>query len=276
MNLLETLRGRSSVGLDAIESVALMDRFDAKYLVPQAWLVHLVTSLSDHRVLSIQDHVTTTYKNLYYDTKDGKCFEDHTRGRNVRFKVRIRHYDNTGVTFLEVKLRDVHGKTTKHRVVRDSKLSWNAPFTGEELNFLARHVPHSSDLEPTLQSQFERFTLVNVTLGERITFDHQLNFCHPSNDEKSESWLDPMPNLAVVEWKQHRLNHQGELMQAMRNQEGRKGPLGRPLRLSKFVLGHSLVYPEKAFRSYQSALRAVTRAEHYAANPTFAHQSLLR
>ena len=277
MTLLATLRGRESIGLDAIESVALMDRFDSKYVVPEAWLTHLVVAMKEHQVLTIDDHVTTTYNNLYFDTDEGQCLEDHTRGRNVRFKVRIRHYDNTGVAFLEVKLRDAHSKTTKHRVVRSNATAWDAPLTNDEWSFLATHIPHATDLKPCLQSSFERFTLAHLADGERITFDRNLAFKVPELDASLDRhWVRPVPHLAVVEWKQHRVNHQGQLIQAIRAQEGRRGPLGRTLRLSKFVLGHAHINPDRSVRSYRSALRDIARAEHYAANPTFAPQSLLR
>ena len=91
--------------------MALMDRFDSKYVVPVAWLENLVQELDEHSVLSIQDQVSTVYNNLYFDTPEGTCLEDHTRGKNIRHKVRVRQYANTGVAFLEVKLRDVHSKT---------------------------------------------------------------------------------------------------------------------------------------------------------------------
>ena len=255
--------------------MALMDRFDSKYVVPVAWLEELVQDLSEHSVLSIQNQVSTVYNNLYFDTPEGTCLKDHTRGKNIRYKVRVRQYANTGVAFLEVKLRDVHSKTFKHRVVRQG--AWDAPLTQEELDFLGEHLPNANALVPTLQSSFERFTLIHVGQGERITFDQDLQFKVPAEKEGDvHPWVKPTPHLAVVEWKQSKVNHQGELMQALRAQKGRRGPLGRALRLSKFVLGQAHLAPEGNFRAYRSALRDLARAEHYAANPTFAPQSILR
>lgn len=255
--------------------MALMDRFDSKYVVPVAWLENLVQDLNEHSVLSIQNHVSTVYNNLYFDTPEGTCLEDHTRGKNIRYKVRIRHYANTGVAFLEVKLRDVHSKTFKHRIVRNG--AWDAPLTQHEFDFLSQHLPNANALAPNLQSSFERFTLIHMGQGERITFDQDLQFKVPAAKEgEDHPWLKPTPHLAVVEWKQSNVNHQGELIQAIRAQKGRRGPLGRTLRLSKFVLGQAHLSPERNFRGYRAALRDLARAEHYAANPTFAPQSILR
>ncbi len=271
----QLLQSQSPLGLEAIDAVALMDRFDSKYVVPVAWLENLIRKLDEHSVLSIQDHVSTVYNNLYFDTPEGTCLEDHTRGKNIRYKVRVRQYANTGVAFLEVKLRDVHSKTFKHRIVRQG--AWDAPLTKEEFDFLGQHLPNASALAPTLQSSFERFTLVHVGQGERITFDQDLQFKVPATQGSGDHpWVKTTPHLAVVEWKQSNVNHQGELIQAIRSQEGRRGPLGRTLRLSKFVLGQAHLAPERNFRGYRAALRDLARAEHYAANPTFAPQSILR
>ncbi|MEC8336100.1 MAG: polyphosphate polymerase domain-containing protein [Bacteroidota bacterium] len=271
----QLLQSRSPLGLEAIDAVALMDRFDSKYVVPVAWLEELIQDLSEHSVLSIRNQVSTVYNNLYFDTPEGTCLEDHTRGKNMRYKVRVRQYANTRVAFLEVKLRDVHSKTFKHRIVRQG--AWDAPLTQEELDFLGEHLPNANALVPALQSSFERFTLIHVGQGERITFDQDLQFKLPSTREGEEHpWVKPTPHLAVVEWKQSNVNHQGELIQAIRAQKGRRGPLGRTLRLSKFVLGQAHLAPERNFRGYRAALRDLARAEHYAANPTFAPQSILR
>lgn len=276
LNLNELLHRKESIGLDAIESVALMDRFDSKFVVPTDWLAQVVTDLSEHRVLTIEGHPSTRYNNLYFDTANAQCLEDHTRGRNSRFKIRIRHYDNTGVAFLEVKRRDVYGKTTKERMVRSSSLAWNDPLTDREQAFLAELVPYADQLEPMLQSSFERFTLVHLESGERITFDQDLAYVQPDQSADSHAWTRPIPHLAVVEWKQSTVNHQGSLIQSFRRQPGRRGPLGRALRVSKFVLGNAVTAPNRPIRSYRSALRDLARAEHYAANPTFALESLLR
>ena len=271
----QLLQSRSPLGLEAIDAVALMDRFDSKYVVPVSWLENLVQELGEHSVLSIQNQVSTVYNNLYFDTPEGTCLEDHIRGKNIRYKVRIRQYANTGVAFLEVKLRDVHSKTYKHRVVRNG--AWDAPLTQDEFDFLSQHLPNANALAPTLQSRFERFTLIHVSQGERITFDQDLRFKMPwATEDEDHPWVKPTPHLAVVEWKQSEVNHQGELIQAIRAQKGRRGPLGRTLRLSKFVLGQAHLAPERSFRGYRAALRDLARAEHYAANPTFAPKSILR
>ena len=200
MTTLESqLNAKPDIGLDSMDSVALMDRFDDKYLIPYAWLPDVIDALPKFRVLRINDGCMTRYNNLYFDTQDDRCFADHVRGKNKRFKVRIRHYTNTDVAFLEVKLRDVYGKTTKHRVSRNGKDAWDAPLTTGETRFLASHLGQVADaLMPVLQSRFDRFTLADVDSGERVTMDHGLEFVLPQKD----LWTSPIPNLVVVERKQ--------------------------------------------------------------------------
>ena len=273
MHLLDFLNGRPHLGLEDIESVALMDRYDSKFLVPEHWLSHTLTQLPNHAVLSIANSLSTTYRNLYFDSADNVCVQQHVRGKTSRFKVRIRHYTNTEVTFLEVKLRDVYGKTAKHRVVRNVA-TWDAPLNDAEREFLHRHLGDIAlQLSPVLESRFERFTLVDLKEGERLTFDLGVEFKTPGTDG---DWHAPLAHVSVVEWKQNSVNHQGSLIQALRSHPERRGPLGRPLRMSKYLLGRQTLQPDLDFKTYRPALRDMSRAESLAANPTFAPQSILR
>lgn len=273
MHLSNLMNGRPHLGLEDIESVALMDRYDSKFLVPEHWLDHTLAQLPDHAVLSIANCLSTTYRNVYFDSPDNVCIEDHVRGKSSRFKVRIRHYTNTRVSFLEVKLRDVYGKTTKHRVVRNGS-TWDAPLNAGECRFLQDHLGDiASRLSPVLESRFERFTMVDLKKGERLTFDLGVAFKTPGGQE---DWTSPLSHLSVVEWKQNSVNHQGSLIQALRSHPERRGPLGRPLRMSKYLLGRQSLQPDLDFKTYRPAMRDMSRAENLAANPTFAPQSILR
>ncbi len=267
------LNAKPDIELDSMDSVALMDRFDDKYLIPFSWLPDVIEALPTFRVLRIKDSCTTRYNNLYFDTKEDRCFSDHVRGKNKRFKVRLRHYTNTDVAFLEVKCRNVCGKTTKHRVSRNGQEAWNAPLNAEELDFLETHLGQDSKgLTPVLQSRFDRFTLADVDSGERVTMDHGLEFVLPGEDR----WASPISNLVVVERKQPHVNHQGPLLQSFRAQMQRRAPLGRSIRMSKFVLGRLSTTTDLDAKSYRSGLRDIRRAQTFALNPELTHNHLLR
>lgn len=272
-SLESALNAKAAIGLDAMDSVALMDRFDEKFLIPSHWLDDVVRRLTSFSLLRIQGESTTTYNNRYFDSPTNQCFEDHVRGKSKRFKVRIRHYANTNVAFLEVKVRDVHGKTVKHRIVRDAQQGWNADLTETEWRFIREHVGHAVELQPVLESRFERFTLADLASGERITVDSQLQFRSLGDPVE---WLQPVPALSIVERKQEHINHQGPLLQAFRSQKQRRAPLGRSLRMSKFILGRMTLTPNLNPRTYRMALRDIERAERFASNPLLIHNRILK
>lgn len=277
MSISSLLSKRPSVGLQAIESVALMDRYDSKFLAPTDWLPEVLSDLTKHHVLQIADQHLTRYNNLYFDTPSNECLKEHVRGRTNRFKVRIRQYENTKMAFLEVKLRDVYGKTTKRRLPRNSELLWNDAFTEHETVFLREHLGDIADeLTPSLQSRFDRFTLVDLDRGDRITFDQNLQFSDPRKHLKAPLWISPTPHLAVVEWKQRKVNHQGDLIQSFRAKPGRRGPLGRALRLSKYILGRMSVSDDLVPGAYRKTLRDIQRAELAARTPQSEHESILQ
>ena len=277
MSISSLLSNRPCVGLHAIESVALMDRYDSKFLVPMDWLPEVIADLTEHHVLQVEQDHLIRYNNLYFDTKGNECLTEHVRGRTKRFKVRIRQYQNSKVAFLEVKLRDVYGKTAKKRMARSSDLPWNAPLTEGEILFLRGHLGDVTDeLTPSLQSRFDRFTLVNLHRGDRITFDQNLQFSDPRKHLKAPLWTSPIPHLAVVEWKQRKLNHQCDLIQSFRAKPGRRGPLGRALRVSKYILGRMSVCDDLAPGAYRKTLRDIQRAELAASNTQSEHESILR
>lgn len=89
------LSKRPSVGLQAIESVALMDRYDSKFLAPTDWLPGVLADLTEHHVLQVEQDHLIRYNNLYFDTTGNECLKEHVRGRAKRFKVRIRQYQNS-------------------------------------------------------------------------------------------------------------------------------------------------------------------------------------
>jgi hypothetical protein len=272
-SLESALNAKAVIGLDAMDSVALMDRFDEKFLIPSNWLEDVVRRLTSFSLLRIQSENTTIYNNRYFDTPTNQCFEDHVRGKSKRFKVRIRHYANTGVSFLEVKVRGVHGKTVKHRTVRNAQQNWNADLTENECRFIREYVGDALDLQPVLESRFQRFTLADLESGERITVDSQLQF---RSLEHPEEWLEPLSALSIVERKQKHINHQGPLLQAFRSQKQRRAPLGRSLRMSKFILGRTTLAPNLNPRTYRMALRDIERAERFASNPLLIHNRILK
>ena len=73
MSISSLLSNRPCVGLQAIESVALMDRYDSKFLAPMDWLPEVIADLTEHHVLQVEQDHLIRYNNLYFDTKGNEC-----------------------------------------------------------------------------------------------------------------------------------------------------------------------------------------------------------
>ena len=75
------------IGLQELEDVSLMDRSEEKYIIPIAWCGDISNKLcTDYNILEIANERQFRYDNLYFDTPENICLEDHIRGRKNRFR----------------------------------------------------------------------------------------------------------------------------------------------------------------------------------------------
>lgn len=256
MNLLEGFSTYDSITLSELDSVALMDRKESKFIIPDFWCEGVSTTLKkDFRILDIGGTKCFKYNNLYFDTKNNITLEDHIRGRNNRFKIRIRNYVDTNLTFLEVKRRNVYGRSTKIRVTRTSE-NWDAPLTEEEKEFLREHVPFADKLKPVLYGSYSRYTLASIERNERITFDTELTYKTMDDGEYS-----PLPGLCLIELKQNETDRRSPLHLAFRNRKDRIAPLGRSLSVSKYTIGRLKTDKNLFTRAYVSNIKKLKRAK---------------
>lgn len=251
------------ISLQELDSVALLDRCEEKFLIPNFWCEDISKNLkSDYNILEIEGERQFRYDNLHFDTPENICLEDHIRGRKHRFKVRIRSYADSKISFLEVKSRNVHGRSTKMRIQRTSE-QWDSPFTTEEKEFLSDCVPFASMLSPVLYSSYSRFTIANITKGERITFDTNLEYTTLKGDK-----FTPLDGLSIVELKQDEKDRRSSLHKIFRERSDRRSPLGRTIRISKYVLGRLHTNKTISSRAYLESLKELTRASFVAENIT--------
>ncbi|MCP4447961.1 MAG: polyphosphate polymerase domain-containing protein [Myxococcales bacterium] len=146
-----------------------------------------------YAVLLSSDAPMATYRTLYFDTLDYRCYHDHRRGLRPRFKVRIRHYDDRELSFLEVKTKRGPSVTSK---VRAPRVFCNDELSADDREFLAKNTPVArDDLHPTLWTNFSRLTLLSLDGPERVTIDCGLNFV-------SGKQAVAMTGVAIVEVKQ--------------------------------------------------------------------------
>lgn len=255
----EALTPFERTSLEALSSVALLRRFDSKFVVPSAWIPMLLVGLQrDCQLLEVEGKWNTQYDNLYFESPNDACLVDHLRGKGHRFKIRSRSYSTSGVTYLEVKERMHNGRTIKHRLQRSAQATWSAhPFTPEEQRFLIASLPDNGLLTPALQNSFDRITLANFERGERITIDRNLEF------EDASGRRSGLKGLAVIELKQPRKTRSTPLHNLLKSWSHgvhRQGVLGRSTRVSKYTVARLRCDPDLRRRTYGATLRGLERA----------------
>ena len=221
MYLNESLGEFETVSLDDLKSVRLMNRMDIKFAFNSVKLIPLLKSMSGfYDVLDLHNSKTQSYRSLYYDTLDRRFFLDHHNKRVNRNKVRFREYIDSGLFFLEIKLKNNKGKTIKKRIQVDKipkKLSL------EHIDYINNTIGHDLNLFPQHWIGFNRVTFVNKERTERVTIDLDLHF---SNDNNSGSFGD----LVIAEIKQDRAGHTSYFKRLL------KKMYISPVRLSKYCM----------------------------------------
>lgn len=216
-------------------------RAESKFVMPVSAAVALLPFLAnEYALLPAGPALVATYRTLYFDTADLQFFHAHRCGRRIRHKVRIRHYTDRAVSFLEVKTRlgeDETMKARRRRPYGDSELG------PDDVDFVRAHVAGAQDLFPQAWTDFRRLTLLGVRLEERVTIDRNLRVTTASRTES-------LPDLAVVEVKQSRLDRRSVAMEALRKAGWRPGWA------SKYCIGITLTRPEVRATRLLPQLRA--------------------
>ncbi len=190
----EILKTYAPITLEEMSGIRLMNRTDTKYVTTRARLMKVLElAREDYRVQEINGVSNLPYFTRYYDTPRHEMFLEHHNGRKTRQKVRIRAYENTGASFLEIKNKNNHGRTAKKRIPVPTTAAWKE----ESLQFLntySRYEP--SLLRGHIENHFNRITLVNRRMTERLTIDTDLCFRNLLTGEEIA-----LPYLAIIELK---------------------------------------------------------------------------
>lgn len=223
---------------------ALMTRTDRKYVVPVAALPDVVAALQvldpGLRVLEIDGLRRHRYDSTYLDTPELEAYWRAARGRRHRFKVRARHYLDSGSAFTEVKTRGVRGATVKARIPRAGTAAAVGPwrlsagddaFVGAELGGAGLAHVDVTALVPTLRTGYTRSTLWLPASGARVTVDLDLVWSLPGGGGTAR-----VPGLAVVETKSP--GARSGLDRTLWSQGH------RPVRISKYGTGLALLHPD--------------------------------
>jgi VTC domain-containing protein len=101
---------------DLDRRAALGERLERKYaLNPTTLSGAMAAWAAEFDVLEIGGRRSFEYRSVYFDDRGHIAFHDHRRQKRQRFKVRTRHYVDSGLCFLEVKLKGGRGATIKRR-----------------------------------------------------------------------------------------------------------------------------------------------------------------
>jgi len=164
---------------DLQASAALSTRVDRKYVIDWAMLSGLLGALSDtHHALEIDAQRLFRYDSVYFDSVDLMAFRAHQQRRRRRYKVRSRHYVDTGLRMFEVKLNGKRGETIKHQMPYGDED--HGRLTEQALQFLADRLAEAyprmqvPELAPTLRNSYQRLTL--AAGNERVTCDFDLHY----------------------------------------------------------------------------------------------------
>ena len=225
----DALRRFGSASPALLERREMQRRTESKFVMPVSAAAALLPALlREYALLPAGPALVATYRTLYFDTADLEFFHAHRCGRRIRHKVRVRHYPERSVSFLEVKTRLSEGQTTKARRPRaygDSVLGT------EDSKFVRANGAGCVDLFPQVWTDFRRVTLLGTYLEERVTIDRDLRFMTASR-------VESLAGLAVVEVKQARLDRGSVAMEALRRGGWRAGWA------SKYCAGIALTRPE--------------------------------
>lgn len=172
----------SPISLDALNKKAqMMTRLDNKYVLPIAVFNALVPEFAaQFDMLEINGQRSFGYRTCYFDSPSLCSYRHHVQGRRHRSKVRVRHYLDANLCFLEVKLKTARNITVKKRQPHDPSVL--QIITPAALKFIEEcHVkqysrPILTKYSPVMKMQYDRLTLVAHDGGERVTIDRGLQF----------------------------------------------------------------------------------------------------
>ena len=222
------------ITLAEMDAVKLMNRIDTKFVTTVPMLERLLQQAAErgYRVLEADGTRLCPYDTLYYDTPDLRMFTDHRNRKLVRQKVRTRVYLSSGDTFLEIKHKNNHGRTRKKR----THIAPEAFGDFREFPDAAAYLAVKSDftaaqVSPALETRFDRITLVNQALTERLTIDTALRFRNCRNGGEAD-----IPGGVIIELKQdgRAESEMKEILRALRI---------KPFKVSKYCIGTALTDP---------------------------------
>ena len=198
----------SSISLEKLNSINLSVREDTKFIFHENILISILNDVSPfYDILNINNEQIFKYRTRYYDTSNYQFYTQHQNGNKKRFKIRVREYSSVSEIFFEIKIKNNKNKTSKERFIFDG-IIYNLEEDIKKMTFDT--IGHSiDDLQESLIVDYDRISLVDKNLEERITIDTGLKV-------KNKFGAKSFDGLIIAELKQSRYNPRSNFIKALR------------------------------------------------------------
>lgn len=249
MNILEQM---PPIGLDDMKAVRLMNRTDRKYMASASQLEDLLSRVAEgYYVQQIEHNPVAPYRTLYYDTADLRMYTMHHNQKLNRQKLRVRTYRSTDTTFFEIKNKDNKKKTRKVRIPIDVSMFDRALRMPEVEQFVNGNTPYPVDsLHECLENRFERITLVDKAMSERVTIDCGITFHNRATGIDAD-----ISKLLVIEVKHEVGAPMSDIERALHEMHI------LPRRMSKYCIGTALTDPSAKSNRFKEKLLYINKIQ---------------
>jgi VTC domain. len=244
--VIQLLNEMYPISLEDMDAVRLMDRVDTKYVIHSDHFESFIHKIKeDYYVQEINGMRVSDYLTTYLDTPSEDMFIAHQNGKSDREKIRIREYVDSQIVFLEVKHKSNKGKTQKVRIAIKDRDDFR---NKENSSFLNRNSQYElKNLFPRLENEFNRITLVNKGMTERLTLDCDINFRNLETGKCAK-----VSDLVIVEIKQNSESYSParEVLSVKRV---------RPVSISKYCLGAIITNPSLKYNRFKKKLMLLNK-----------------
>jgi hypothetical protein len=238
------------ISLEEMSGIKLMNRTDTKYVATISQLLSFLQDVEGkYYIQEINGVRLASYHTTYFDTDNNEMYVMHHNGKLVREKIRVRTYEDTKITFLEVKNKNNHKRTNKKRIEVRAVDSLHDE-QERVIPFLGKHAWYTLDsIRPVIENRFNRITLVNFGKTERLTIDFNLRFHNLLTDDRRN-----LEHVAIIELKRdgNVSSPSLEIFRKLRIQ--RSG-------FSKYCMGCALTNKGLKHNNFKERLRLIDKLE---------------
>lgn len=248
--MMSVLEQMVPIGLEDMKAVRLMNRVDQKYIVPATLLEDLLERIAEYYyVQHIADDPLSPYRTLYFDTDNLAMYTMHHNKKLNRQKLRVRTYRSTDTTFFEIKNKDNDGKTRKVRIPIGVALFDNSLEVEEVRDFVNGNTPYPvSTLQACVENRFERITLVDKKMCERVTVDRSITFHNRATGRDAD-----IGHLLVIEVKHEVGAPMSDIERVLHEMHV------LPRRMSKYCIGTALTNPGAKMNRFKQKILYINK-----------------